>query len=565
MGKPSSDIDPAGLGPPLRERLEIAPRAPLLWVLLGLIAGYVLASRAPFQPPSPALFVSAAGMLALAWWKRASRGFWGCAFLMAVALVAWIWARERQTQSPPVWESLPPREIVAEARMLEVYPGRTYPDRQYALVELEDVPALMSELEGQRAFASLKHDDAHPLLRSGEIHRLRGVLAPVEPEPGNGFNQLLAARGAHFRIRQGAALARLQAPPAWRHQLEALGARWTGWLTAAPARHADEGRLLGAMLMGERTLLDPTQESAFLLSGTMHLFAISGLHVMLVALTLQQGLNLLRVPRRIGFVIVLCLLGLYVGATGFSPSAVRAASMMAFYWMAGILGRRPRPLPAVVASAVVVLLIQPSQLWEIGFQLSYSVVLGILLLGLPLSERWGARRTPFAFVLKEELKAWQRAVVAGRKRAIDSLCISFSATIASAPLIVLHFGVWTPGAIVLNAILVPLASLVVATGVLIVLSHTVGLAALGGLLLHGAWLLLLAMEAIVERATTVPGVYGERQWAGPGAAYLVLTIFLLGLLLLPESGRGGRLSPVMRHGLPVAWALFGLWLGTTAV
>lgn len=538
-------------------------RAPLLWLLCGLIPGYLLAAfAADVAPALPAL--AAIPLLALALAARDARA-WALCFLPGVVLLAWSWAQWRETRPPEIWNRLPPREALVEGRVLEVFPGTTYPDRQYATVELTGAPPRLSELVGQRAFCSLSLDEAHPLVVAGAVYPLRGVVARIEIEADDDFSQYLERAGAHFRLSQGEAGGVVRPPPLWRRPFAALNRQWSSWLTGAPPARAEEANLLGAMLLGERGLLSEGQRHTFLVSGTMHLFAISGLHVMIVGLTLQQILQFLRVRRRLALGAVLGLLFIYVGVTGFSPSALRAFSMMAFYWLAGIFGRAPRPLPAVLASAVVVLLVDPGQLFSVGFQLSYSVVLSILLLGLPLSREILRRWPLFTFVLPEDHRWWQRWIVAGRLRAIESLCISFSATVGSAPLIVLHFEVWTPGAIVLNALLIPLAGLAVATGVLIVVSGTFGLASVGGFLAHGAWLIVLAMEGLVRTAAAIPGSYSERAWEAPAYAYGVLGCFLLVLLVRTDAGPWRRIPALLRVALPSAIVLGGLAVATSPV
>jgi competence protein ComEC len=538
-------------------------RAPLAWVVAAIVPGIILAHAGPEAPPG--LLVGAALPLLLLAWRARTEVAWGLGFLTGTLLLAWAWSLVRQPVAPEDWNHLPPREITAEGRVLEVYPGKMYPDRQYAFVEWTSVPAQVEELAGQRAFASLRRDEGAPLLGSGSVVRLRGVVAHYKERGGDEFTRFLEARGAFFRLSQGDVLATVTPQAAWRRGLASLQARWSGWLTASPPERAGEAHLLGAMLMGERKLLSPEQEHTFLVSGTMHLFAISGLHVMVVALTLQQMLQFLPLRRRLGFALVLVLLFLYVGATGFSPSAVRAFSMMAFYWLAGIVGRPPRPLPAVLASAVFVLLFEPGQLFSIGFQLSYCVVLSILLLGLPLGQLFRQRWPLFRFVLQDDLRWWQRALRATRDRFVDSLCISLAATVGSAPLIVLHFGVWTPGAILLNTLLVPLAALVVVTGVLIVCLHTIGLGVVAGFFAHGAWLVLWMMERIVALSARTPGTYAERGWAAPWLAYGILGGFLVLLFLLHEPAASRRLRPLPRLALPVLWVLVGLWAFTGAV
>ena len=130
----------------------------------------------------------------------------------------------------------------------------------------------------------------------------------------------------------------------------------------------------------------------------MHFFAISGLHIGVIATAIAQFLLLIRIPRKVSPFIGLPLLFLYVQITGASPSAVRAFLMALFFWASFAFVRQRSPLAALAASAVFVLIFQPAQLWSIGFQLSYTVVLSILLFGLPLYETASEKLAPFRYL-----------------------------------------------------------------------------------------------------------------------------------------------------------------------
>src|SRR5690606_31994265 len=128
--------------------------------------------------------------------------------------------------------------------------------------------------------------------------------------------------------------------------------------------------------------------------------------------------------------------------------------------------RQREALAALVASAVAVLLWQPQQLFTAGFQLSYAVVGAILLFGLPVAASLRGRIDLWNFVPERSLSRWRlwlRRVIRG---IADTFSISLAATLGSAPLIIAHFGLLTPGALFLNMVLIPCASLAVMDGVL---------------------------------------------------------------------------------------------------
>lgn len=195
-----------------------------------------------------------------------------------------------------------------------------------------------------------------------------------------------------------------------------------------------------AILLGERGQLAPETREVFLTAGTMHLFAISGLHVMVVAQIVAILFSLCGLPPRIVSALMIPALWFYVMIVGWSPSAVRAAAMASFYFAARICGRQANALIAWASAFIVIHLVSPLSILKAGSILSFAVMLGII-----LSLR---RRTP-----EEE------------RPAAFSLCrISLAAWAAGTPIVAQIFGRITPGGIIANLVLVPLAGADVAAG-----------------------------------------------------------------------------------------------------
>lgn len=407
-----------------------------------------------------------------------------------------------------------------------------YPESAYAIIRIKSAPRLMPELHGQKAFASVSQDTQEIPLRKNARIQLKGVLFPATTD-NEEFSDFLESRDIRFQLRQGRILLETKPPPTAISWLSSLRKDWAGWLHDSPTAHANASGLLAAMILGEREFLTSAQEETFLAAGAMHLFAVSGLHVMIVGLTMDQLLKLLRISFFTRRIISLCFVGLYVSVIDFSPSALRAFSILAFYVLSTLLPRPAKPIPVVLASALVTLIISPSQLYSIGFQLSYSVVIAILTFGLPLKDCFLQRWPGYRLSLETDLTALQKSLRWGRRKTIESLCISFAATLGSAPLIILHFQLWTPGAIVLNALLVPIATLVVGAGVLIILLHSFGLGPLSIVFAYPAWILIRLMEKTSVYATAIPGFYTDLSWDRDDFAHLALVSFLLLLLATP--------------------------------
>ena len=140
--------------------------------------------------------------------------------------------------------------------------------------------------------------------------------------------------------------------------------------------------LLSALLWGYKANIEPSTRQYFSAAGLSHILAVSGLHTGIIALILWLLLYPLQYTplRHIRGIITLILLWVYAFITGLSPSVVRACIMASFVGVASMLNRPNTSLNALCGSAVMVLLWAPMQLFDIGFQLSYTAVAGIILL-----------------------------------------------------------------------------------------------------------------------------------------------------------------------------------------
>lgn len=134
-----------------------------------------------------------------------------------------------------------------------------------------------------------------------------------------------------------------------------------------------------AILLGDRRGVPGRLKRAFVDSGTMHVFAISGLHVLAVAQMLMLILSVLMVPRRWVGVLAVPLLWGYVAVIGGAPSAVRAAAMASFYYGAPVFWRRPDGLRAWELTFLIVYVGNPLMIESVGCALSFVVMLAILL------------------------------------------------------------------------------------------------------------------------------------------------------------------------------------------
>ncbi len=195
-----------------------------------------------------------------------------------------------------------------------------------------------------------------------------------------------------------------------------------------------------AILLGERARMRRADRDAFAAAGTIHVFAISGLHVMLVAHAFAFVLALAGCSFRFRGVVLIPALWVYVAMTGASPSAVRAASMASLFFAAPIFWRRPDALVSWSLTFLVVYGSDPMKLFDTGCALSFAVMLGLFFWGRFVAER-----------------------VRGRFAA--SLVMTFAAWAVGTPIAAHAFGRVTPGGIAANLLLLPAAGASVKAGI----------------------------------------------------------------------------------------------------
>lgn len=371
-------------------------------------------------------------------------------------------------------------------------------------LRLEEVRVGRRALPGCGGEVRVRFPREHAALRAGTELVVRGQwmrfsapLARSHWPPDPGFAGMLTARELEV-----AAPPRLGANP-----LLTLRGRTEAHLHRLFPRH---GALAGALLLGRREGLDPELRETFARSGLVHLLAISGTHVALLAGALLLLGRVLRLPRSTLTWSTLALIAVYLAVIGAPASAVRSGIMIALALGAVLLQRPSASLPMVAAAALVILAFQPLAALDAGFQLSFAGVLGILLLR-------GA-------MLKRVPERWRASTPA--RLATESLVVSAAAFLATAPITAYHFSQVAPVSIPANLPAIPLTSLALVGICLAALVEPVA-PPLGRMFADGAGVALDALGWVAARAAEVP--YGHAAvsppqwwvWAGVAAAVLL--------------------------------------------
>ncbi|MBF0485872.1 MAG: ComEC/Rec2 family competence protein [Candidatus Omnitrophica bacterium] len=210
-----------------------------------------------------------------------------------------------------------------------------------------------------------------------------------------------------------------------------------------------ESGLMNALMLGDRSRIPDYVRDLFVRTGTAHIIAISGMNITMIAFGFFLILKMLPVGRRAQMALTISGVIFYTLMAGGGSPVVRAAVMSTIFLLSFMIEREQDALNTLAASALLILVFDPAQVFDIGFQLTYACVLALIVwapvLLRPLKVQ-GFCRNPMAWFL------------------VESLTISLAATLASSGIIAYYFELLTPAALMTNLPAVPLVAVVTAFG-----------------------------------------------------------------------------------------------------
>lgn len=313
--------------------------------------------------------------------------------------------------------------------------------------------------------------------------------------------------------------------------------------------HPDVCAILRAITLGDRRGLTQEQEDTFQFSGTMHLFAVSGLHVAMVAGLLIGLAKLLRLPPWLAVPFFIIGIVLYTAATGLRPSATRALVMIILYGAALIWERSPTLLNTLGAAALILLGINTWEIFSIGFQLSFLVMLGIGIAGRWFRDRFREKVEPDPFIPKTLLTNKQHLGWKTRRTVADTIAISLGAWVGSVLPVIYYFNLVTPIVVIANLFLIFPAFAILWVSSLSVLFSALGLTWFAVTANHANLVLVKCVTAIAGVFASVPGGHffvPEHQLFPPPGQLAEVTVFNV------SSGGGAQL---LRFGQDHHWMI----------
>ena len=392
--------------------------------------------------------------------------------------------------------------VILQGWMAELPTERIWQNGEKALEsELEAISILGDKGWEKTSGRVLLRVDPAPekVPKVGEIVRLAGYLAlPEKPRNPGEFDRVqhLRARGLDYVLKvrleeleivgeqRGIPLAKMAA---------ALRSHMIGATSLGLESDPEASGLIAAMLFGYRDGVGAELREAFRNTGTLHLFAVSGQNLAVVAGMLLWVLALSGAVKWRWAWTTLPAVFLFCLATGMEASAARAFVMTGVLYLGWILGRPMDSANWLGAALLALLIWDPRQVGDVGFQLSFLVVAGLMIFASPIHHKLGQWGRPDAWIPSRLVAPWRRAGQKVWMVLVTLVAASSAAWLGSLLPAIFLFHQITPVALAANVVAAPLAGAVtVLAAVSSVIAPFASIGAIGINLLNARLVHLLA-------------------------------------------------------------------------
>ncbi|MBN1887219.1 MAG: ComEC/Rec2 family competence protein [Thermoflexales bacterium] len=469
---------------------------PLVPLGVAWLIGITLASTLPFPPVAFAPLILLAGVSLAAFW----RSFWPRWAAMC-ALAALLGALRYGLAQPQFDEyslaTYNNRNV--PATVVGVVAGEPDVRDTYTRLRIEArTLALGSSPPRQVRGLALVNAPRYPECRYGDELSISGSLESPPVFDTFDYRAYLARQGVYSQIRYAE-----DAPLTIERLSQGHGFLPFAWILAFKRQAQSvigrslpepQASLLTGILLGVDAGIPANVQDAFRATGTSHIIAISGFNLVVLAGFLSAFVTRL-FGKRYEFYVIAAGLLVYTILVGASASVVRAAIMSVLYVWARHLGRQSMAFNSLFVAAILMTLLTPNTLWDIGFQLSAAATLGLILYTDPLQ---GAFERALARVLPAE----RAHKIAGLFN--DALIVTLAAQVTTLPLVAYTFRQLSPVSLLANLLILPAQPGVMLWGGLATIAGLIWLP-LGQVIGWGAWLFLTWTIGVTELASKIPG------------------------------------------------------------
>ncbi len=368
---------------------------------------------------------------------------------------------------------------------------------------------VMARIQSDSGFTAPVYGDT--IAVSGGLGRVKG---PVNPDAFD-YRNYLSFRSIRWQIQADQYLLLGKSSPEG-HALWYWSKQCSAQIREIFRQYRIEGEelaLVSALLLGTKDLLSPETGREFSHAGAMHVLCVSGLHVGVIYVMADKALFFLKRWKRLGKlrqILIIAIIWAFAFITGMASSVLRAGLMFSLMAMARMMNRSRINYNILASAALIQLIINPFDIAQVGFQLSYLAVLGIFAFYKPIND---------LVSMRNQIVSWIWPVMA----------VSLAAQLATSPLACGLFHIFPVYFLLTNLIVVPLS------GVIIYLA--IGLITLGSLGVFHDWLAfpligsLRLMQGSVGIIQSLPGSVIEDIYV-PVTTILVLYAAIAGLFML---------------------------------
>ena len=404
-------------------------------------------------------------------------------------------------------------------------------------------------LNGEQGWSSQKalvlvYHQMEEALHPGQV-----IWVPTNPEPVTppsfpdefNYKRFLATKGIHFRQFLGKKLQVLPLKPSneLNFAMEHLRHYFAGVIDQYVQR-PESKQIALALLLGQKESLGKEVKQAYSATGTQHILAVSGLHVGIIYSILLLPLSFFKqkgqLLQKSYLILVLGLIWIYALMTGFSPSVVRAVVMFSLVTLGQMRKRKPSIWNILAFSALLLLVLDPAIQTDLGFQLSYLAVAGIVGLQPILLRMWAPSNRVLDYF-------WQMATV------------TLAAQLITSPLTLHYFHTFPTYFLVANLLIVPLSYIILCAGVPFLLLTWIPI--VGSLLGAIVDFLLFIQNEITYTLQEFPAAL----WQGIHLS-LAGMLAIWGMLWIWGNWELGnrKILVWLGYGLCLIWATSNLWM-----
>jgi len=527
--------------PGVPDRLIHLPRRPLPALVAAYMAGIGLGIYFPVPfPVLVTLAIIGIGMAMLL--SRLASSSWGIHF--GIIMVGWasVALRFGSVTDQDLQRYLTrPEEHVEITAMVISHPQSMPPDARGRIGLLFD--GRVESIRLRESFAPVSArikvklsavSEVGPDIHYGDRLKLRGIMR-LDERPktkARGIVGYLSARHEQMEIIEPNA-----GNPfvAWCYSMRDSAQQRLSW---GIDESSPSVALTRALLLGYRQDVPTRVYEAFARTGTLHILALSGMHVGILVLLLVVVLKSLGITRPYWIMIFLPILIAYTIGTGAASSMVRATIMSLVFFASFLLRRRSDTLTSLALAALLILIVDPLQLFDYGFILSFVAVGGIVLVYPALVAC--SRRLAVKDEWADPESSWLLATSSWRQRLEELFGISLAAWLVTLPLIATVFHLISPIALLVNIVLVPLSTVILLTSCL-----TIGVSFISfeitSILNHANNFFSDVLLYLVDRTSAIPG---SHVYVSAWPLYLILAWYIFLLVWVVRSGKMRSLSAV---------------------